>query len=602
MHQPVRVQAGAGADEEGRQLVFALGGLVAWQGHEHRRLADARLVAAHAVVARHQPPAFLDVPPPVRRAIEVVLGESRLGAAQQKANQRVPVRLHQVRRRHAQALERLLDLTLVEDGGVGELVLQETLVVVPVLALGVVGQQGEVQTVNGFAALEGELGADAAFFFEAGDFVAAGAAVVADPEAALVFELGIFHPVGLGIGGGGLLLLGHQVAGDVAGVFPGEPPAGHHRAGLELEQFAVVRAGGVVGVEDEREPAPGVVVGSEVAFLLGAVGAGALARIVNPAHQEVVVRLLAHAAQVGGEGAADGVLAFAERVAGQAAAGLKKLLAARGGAAGLGRQAGPGACLPEVGGEGAQLVVLQTEARHLGRRAPLVGVLEPHGNPVAAELDADLFQVGPGALLFLHQAGHTHLELLALGVQPAHADAEVFGVGVEPLGGLVGVGGVAVLDALLDLALGFGLFAVELVDGLAGGFQALAIVVEAFEAVAAHAAAQAEELLAAVQHLGLLDHHVAGVALLAAGLEVLAVVERPEPVLVAAVGLDDAGGGAAVAAVTGRTAEALRFVNLQELAAGVARENFFAAQVRGGEANRLAGAVVAGVATGPQPR
>src|SRR5258708_7442657 len=54
-------------------------------------------------------------------------------------------------------------------------------------------QEGEIKTINRFAALEGELCADATFFFQAGDLVAAGAAKVANPLFAVLFQSGIIH-------------------------------------------------------------------------------------------------------------------------------------------------------------------------------------------------------------------------------------------------------------------------------------------------------------------------------------------------------------------------------------------------------------------------
>jgi len=64
----------------------------------------------------------------------------------------------------------------------------------------------------------------------------------------------------------------------------------------------------------------GVIFRAEVAFFGGAVGAGSYAGIVHPAHQIVVVGLLAHPRQVGREGPADGVFTLAHRMAPHATA------------------------------------------------------------------------------------------------------------------------------------------------------------------------------------------------------------------------------------------------------------------------------------------
>ena len=85
-------------------------------------------------------------------------------------------------------------------------------------------------------------------------------------------------------------------------------------------------------------------------------------------------------------------------------------------------------------------------------------------------------------------------------------------------------------------------------------------------------------------------------ALLAAGFEVLAMMHRPKPERVAAVRLDDAVDGHAIAAVARRAAELLGIVNLQQFFIGMADENLFAAHGRLGQLHRLARAQMAGFA------
>ena len=50
------------------------------------------------------------------------------------------------------------------------------------------GEQREVEALDRLAAFEGQFGADAAFIFEAGNFVAAGAAVSAGPTSCLLLS------------------------------------------------------------------------------------------------------------------------------------------------------------------------------------------------------------------------------------------------------------------------------------------------------------------------------------------------------------------------------------------------------------------------------
>ena len=117
------------------------------------------------------------------------------------------------------------------------------------------------------------------------------------------------------------------------------------------------------------------------------------------------------------------------------------------------------------------------------------------------------------------------------------------------------------------------LWCCELQDVLPRGDELLVLIVEALEAVAADAArgngtAPCRDSSVA----GLFGDHVGGVALLAAGVEIFGVVERPEPVLVAAVGLFDRVEGAAVAAVAGRAAEFFQRMDLQQLRVGMGGE------------------------------
>ncbi len=126
--------------------------------------------------------------------------------------------------------------------------------------------------------------------------------------------------------------------------------------------------------------------------------------------------------------------------------------------------------------------------------------------------------------------------------------------------------------------------------------QIFRIAVEALIAMAAHAAAQPENFAALVEGIRHFCDDLFVVALLAARLDVFRMVHRPEPERMAAVRLDDAVGGDAVAAVTRRAAELLRIVNLQQFFVGMADEDFLTAHRRFGQSHRLARAQVAGLA------
>src|SRR5204862_1181753 len=85
-------------------------------------------------------------------------------------------------------------------------------------------------------------------------------------------------------------------------------------------------------------------------------------------------------------------------------------------------------------------------------------------------------------------------------------------------------------------------------------------------------------------------------ARLASGLEVLALMHRPKPKLVAAVRLDDAVLGRAISAVTGSTTEFFGIVDLQQLLIGMTDENLFPAHGSLGQFHGLARAEMTGFA------
>src|SRR5262245_2192382 len=82
--------------------------------------------------------------------------------------------------------------------------------------------------------------------------------------------------------------------------------------------------------------------------------------------------------------------------------------------------------------------------------------------------------------------------------------------------------------------------------------------------MAAGATANLEQVLAAIQPIGTLQTAVTVMTLVATGLDVFLVVERPQPVLVPAMRFFYRSGSAPVAAVTGRAAKSIRVVGLQQ--------------------------------------
>ena len=242
---------------------------------------------------RQNPPALLHVGARVLRLVAVLLGEGGLDRAQQECCQGVDLGCAQVEVGHPQPLEVLALLALVKDRGVLELVLEESLVAVPALPLRLVGLEGEVEAIQGLAALDRQVSADAALLLQAGNLVAPGAAVVPDRLQAGRGHVRIVHEVG----GGKLLArsLPAQIGGDVARLANRQAQARHDRPGAHRVGHVRVR----------RD----------------------IGRIADPAHHVVVVHLVPDTAQVGGERSSHGGVALADGVAAHAAARLEQLLA-----------------------------------------------------------------------------------------------------------------------------------------------------------------------------------------------------------------------------------------------------------------------------------
>ena len=109
-------------------------------------------------------------------------------------------------------------------------------------------------------------------------------------------------------------------------------------------------------------------------------------------------------------------------------------------------------------------------------------------------------------------------------------------------------------------------------NALARADELFVLIVKAAEAMAADAALCAVQLFALIQNGRVLGDHVARVALLAAGLKILWIVERPEPVFVAAMPFLDGINGAAIAAMAGRASEFFERMPFDEIEIGMAGE------------------------------
>src|SRR5438445_2234288 len=592
--QPLGIDARAFGQELGRKLLLRV--LVTSHSHQRSFLAGDELVAAHAVIFLDHPPAFLNVAAIIERAV-LIVGRKRIFlAAQKESGERPNLVLGEVQIRHSQLFCFGLVLALVPDVGLGEFVFEETLLVVPgllggtfrqarkivwirnwldVAALGNFREQCEIQTLDWFAALDGQLRADAAFFLEAGNFMATGAAEMANPLLAFVFQIRIVHEGGIRVRGRLLLFQCDEIAGNIFRVLRRQTQARHHGHVLDLELVAVIGAAAVLEVENVGQALLLVIFGADVFLFEGAIRTRALARVVDPTNQVIVIGLLADATEIGRECSALQLIAFADGVAGETAARFEQFFTVNGIAEFVLGQGILERGLPDESGDGFDLIVVQAEVRHFGGAAEVAGFLEPHGNPILVELQANVLEIWSDLFHVLEETLGGTIELHDAQVELAVGDFESDGAIVEAVGFLVALGFVGLLHQVASLLEVVLLLLIELLDLLGDGEQILGFLVIAFETVTADAAALAEKILAFADHPADVignQNHVGGVANLTGRFEICTRKDGPQPVFIVAVRFFNAGGGASISLVARRTAELVRIVSLQKIGFRVAGE------------------------------
>src|SRR5207302_11077796 len=300
----------------------------------------------------------------------------------------------------------------------------------------------------------------------------------------------------------------------------------------------------------------------------GAIRTRAFAGVVNPTNQVIVIGLLADATEIGRECSALQLIAFADGVAGETAARFEQFFSVSGIAEFVLGQGILERGLPDESGDGFDLIVVQAEVRHFGGAAEVAGFLEPHGNPILVELQANVLEIWSDLFHVLEETLGGTIELHDAQVELAVGDFESDGAFVEAVGFLVALGFVGLLHQVAGLLEVVLLLLIELLDLLGDGEQILGFLVVAFETVTADAATLAEKILVFADHPPNVigdDDHVGGVANLAARFELCTRKDGPQPAFIVAVRFFDAGGGASISLMARGTAELVRIVNLQEI-------------------------------------
>jgi len=151
MQEPLGIDASAFVQQLGRKLFLPV--LIAGQGHQRSFLARNQLVAAHTIIFSDDPPAFLNVAAIIQGFVLISDRQSAFLAAHEKGGERTDLLLGQVQMGHAQFFFFGFDLALVPDIGFGELVFEETFVVVPRLLGRAFGEVREIVGIgDGLAA------------------------------------------------------------------------------------------------------------------------------------------------------------------------------------------------------------------------------------------------------------------------------------------------------------------------------------------------------------------------------------------------------------------------------------------------------------------
>ena len=315
-----------------------------------------------------------------------------------------------------------------------------------------------------------------------------------------------------------------------------------------------------------------IIVIRNIFLLIRAIRPGALPRVMNPAYQKIVIIFFTHAAQVGGKPTTYLICAFAHRVAAHAAARLKAFLPFHGIARRLVRQRSVNRSLVEVSGNFLDVPIVQAEARHLRRGTEGMRVFQPDGNPFGPDFHANFLQVRAHFLPAHHQVLGGHLKM----VQPhgglAGCHAQRVGLRVIVARRFIVRGVVAQVAIALGIAQVLVVLRLQLLNLLLVGHQFFRLRVVTLEAMAANAAFPLEKLLAGAQLRPMIHHHVRGVALLATGLDVGLVVQRPRPVLVFPMAHLHAIHLHPVAVVAGRATKFFRVVNSQQFRVRMAGE------------------------------
>src|SRR5258706_6426851 len=303
------------------------------------------------------------------------------------------------------------------------------------------------------------------------------------------------------------------------------------------------------------------------------IGRPALARVIDPTHDVIIIVLLADLGQVRGKRATHLGVLFTDRVTGETATRLKQSLAVILVSLLLRGNFAIETVLPKVRRYGFQVlrslfaVFSETpEGGHLRTRTKSLRVLQPNRNPFLAQLEAHVLEIRTNFFLVLLQVTGLKIQFVNPRGQLTVGDPQRIGMGQEALHFSSIVAGVAAgFSVQPRLAIVSGNLILELADRLARIGQGVTLAIECLHAMTTDTATLIEEILAQIQSVRALRHAVVRMTHLATGLSVLFMKQRMQPEWILSVSFNCAGGGAAITAVASGATKSLRIVYLQQL-------------------------------------
>ena len=260
----------------------------------------------------------------------------------------------------------------------------------------------------------------------------------------------------------------------------------------------------MIQIENVGQAFPGIILGPQIFLLMRAERACSFPRVMNPANQVIIIVFLSHPSQIGGKSSSQGIGTFANRMTAEAAAGFQQFFTSGRISRLLTDQLTLDPGLPDKGGNGLALLLLQAKGRHFCGGAISMRIFQPDGNPFSVNLHPNFFQARTHLFLFSQETLGLNIQLLQLVIHSADTLPQSVSPRVEPLRFLVISGCIALLGGFVYVSLSLFPFSFQLVNHQTIIYQGFCFRVKSLKAMAPHAAFASKDLLAGIEHRGML--------------------------------------------------------------------------------------------------